>query len=32
MRVFVWFVPKVKGRGYDLTKVRITAELTGELV
>jgi hypothetical protein len=32
MRVFVWFQPKTKGRGYDLSKVRIKAELTGELV
>jgi hypothetical protein len=32
MKVFVWFVPKAKGRGYDLSKLRVTAELTGELV
>jgi DNA invertase Pin-like site-specific DNA recombinase len=32
MRVFVWFQKKAKGRGYDLAKVRITAELTGALV
>jgi hypothetical protein len=32
MKVFVWFVPKAKGRGYDLSKIRVKAELTGELV
>jgi DNA invertase Pin-like site-specific DNA recombinase len=32
MKVFVWFVPKAKGRGYNLSKIRVKAELTGELV
>jgi DNA invertase Pin-like site-specific DNA recombinase len=32
MRVYVWFQPKPKGRGYDLSKIRVKAELTGELV
>jgi hypothetical protein len=30
-RLFVWFVRKQKGRGYDLQKVRVQAELNGSL-
>jgi hypothetical protein len=27
MKVFVWFAPKAKGRGYDLVRMRMTGEL-----